>query len=75
MTRITTTAEKPAMSALIDIFEMSNMREPVIEEVSDMLELMGTHASIMNGAVVYEDDEVAHVHTMSMTINPKKKVN
>ncbi|ABE52756.1 hypothetical protein [Methanococcoides burtonii] len=72
MTRITATSEKPAITVLMDIFEMSNMRAPGFAEVSDMLEIMGTHASIMDVAVSYEDEEVAHVHTLSI-MDAKKK--
>lgn len=73
MTRITATPQKNTISALIDIFEMSNLREPFIDEVGSMLELMGTHGSITEGAVAYEDEEIYHVHTMSIMAPLKKK--
>ncbi|WP_135610426.1 hypothetical protein [Methanococcoides sp. AM1] len=73
MTRITATPQKNSISALIDIFEMSNMREPFLDEVGSMLELMGTHGSITEGAVAYEDEEIYHVHTMSIMAPLKKK--
>ncbi|UGV40496.1 hypothetical protein J7W08_10580 [Methanococcoides orientis] len=73
MTRITATPQKNSISALIDIFEMSNMREPFLDEVGSMLEVMGTHGSITEGAVAYEDEEIYHVHTMSIMAPLKKK--
>ncbi|MDA0524591.1 hypothetical protein [Methanococcoides alaskense] len=66
MTRIKANTERPAITALMDIFEMSNLRAPGFNEVSDMLEMIGTHASIMDGAVSYEEEEVSHVHTLSI---------
>ncbi|MCD4800150.1 MAG: hypothetical protein K8R01_00975 [Methanococcoides sp.] len=66
MTRIKANTERPAITALMDIFEMSNLRAPGFDEVSDMLEMIGTHASIMDGAVSYEEEEVSHVHTLSI---------
>ncbi|NYT19038.1 MAG: hypothetical protein GKC08_01925 [Methanosarcinales archaeon] len=73
MTRITATPQKNTISALIDIFEMSNLREPFLDEVDSMLEVMGTHGSITEGTVAYEDEEIYHVHTMSIMTPPKKK--
>ncbi|WP_440952997.1 hypothetical protein [Methanococcoides sp. FTZ1] len=56
----------------MDIFEMSNLRDPFLDEVSSMLEIVGTHGSITEGAVAYEDEEIYHVHTLSI-MNPSKK--
>ena len=61
------------MTVLMDIFEMSNLRDPLHNEVSDMLEVMGTHGSFTSGFVAYEDEEIYHVHTMSITASAKKK--
>jgi len=73
MTRITAAPHKNSISALMDIFEMSNLREPFIDEVGNMLEVMGTHGSINEGTVAYEDEEIYHVHTLSMMASSKKK--
>ncbi len=66
--------QKTAMSALMDIFEMSNMREPVVDEVISMLEIMGTHGSMTDAAVVYDDEELYHVHTMNIMPDNKKGI-
>lgn len=66
MTRITRGEQKNAVSVLMDIFEMSNMREPADNEVDSLLQVIGTHGSMIDDVVIYEDDEMQYVHTRNM---------
>ena len=67
MTRITPPHKKRnTISALADLFEMSTSREPAIEEVDTLLEMIGTHGSMIENVVVFENEEVYHVHTKNI---------
>ena len=67
MTRITAQTQentvKNTVSVLMDIIEMGNSRQALREELDSLLETVGTHGSIIEDVVVYEDDGVCHVHT------------
>lgn len=63
MTRIIPTHKRNTTAVLEDIFEMSTSREPATEEVDTLLEMIGTHGSMIENVVVYENEEVHHVHT------------
>jgi hypothetical protein len=67
MTRITTQTQKNnvknTVSVLMDIIEMGKSTLPLREELDSLLETVGTHGSIIEDAVVYEDEGVCHVHT------------
>ena len=63
MTRITTTREDMPLSTSMDIFHMKNRRDPTIEEVLPFLAVHANHATINEEAVLYDDEEVAHVYT------------
>ncbi len=52
--------------ALADLFEMSTSYEPAFDEMGSLLELIGTHGSVNKDVVVYENEEVYHVHTQKM---------
>lgn len=67
MTRITPPhIKRNTIAALADLFEMSTSREPAIEEMSTLLEMIGTHGSMIENVVVYENEEVYHVHTKNI---------
>jgi len=54
MTRITPPhIKRNTIAALTDLFEMSTSREPAIEEVGTLLEMIGTHGSMIEDVVVY----------------------
>ena len=67
MTRITAHTQVNTVintvSVLMDIIEMDNSNHLLREELDSLLEKVGTHGSIIEDAVVYEDDGVCHVHT------------
>ncbi len=67
MTRITAHTQVNTVintvSVLMDIIEMDNSNHPLRAELDSLLEKVGTHGSIIEDAVVYEDDGVCHVHT------------
>lgn len=71
MTRITRPQQKNAFSVLMDIFEMSNFRDPAEDEVDSLLQVIGTHGSMIENAVIYEDDEMQYVHTRNMLTDLK----
>jgi len=70
MTRINARKQKNAVtntvSVLMDIIEMDNSRQPLRTELDSLLETVGTHGSIIEDAVVYEDNGVYHVHTKKL---------
>ncbi|HJH30541.1 MAG TPA: hypothetical protein C5S51_12810 [Methanosarcinaceae archaeon] len=67
MTRITTPhIKRNTIAVLTDLFEMSTSREPAIEEMGALLEMIGTHGSMIENVVVYENEEVYHVHTKNI---------
>ncbi|NOR48328.1 MAG: hypothetical protein GQ533_09855 [Methanosarcinaceae archaeon] len=67
MTRITPPhIKRNTIAVLTDLFEMSTSREPAIEEVGTLLEMIGTHGSMIEDVVVYENEEVYHVHTKNI---------
>ena len=67
MTRITPPHKRRnTISALADLFEMSTSREPATEDVATLLEMLGTHGSMIENVVVYENEEVYHVHTKNI---------
>lgn len=47
----------------MDIFYMKNRRNPTSEEVLPFLAVHANHATINEEAVLYDDEEVAHVYT------------
>ena len=63
MTRITPPHKSNTTAVMADLFEMSTSREPVIDEIGSLLKLIGTHGSMIENVVVYENEEVYHVHT------------
>ncbi|TGC08946.1 hypothetical protein CUN85_07890 [Methanolobus halotolerans] len=66
MTRITTTREDMPLSTSMDIFYMKNRRDPTNEEVLPFLAIHGNHATINEEAVLYDEEEVAHVYTKNV---------
>lgn len=54
------------IAALADLFEMSTSYEPAFDEMGSLLELIGTHGSVNENVVVYENEEVYHVHTKNI---------
>ena len=63
MTRITPPHKSNTAAVMADLFEMSTSREPVIDEIGSLLKLIGTHGSMIENVVVYENEEVYYVHT------------
>ncbi|MGP8320742.1 MAG: hypothetical protein ACT6FE_00240 [Methanosarcinaceae archaeon] len=45
---------------------MSTSYEPAFDEMGSLLELIGTHGSVNENVVVYENEEVYHVHTKNI---------
>jgi len=72
MTRITSPEQENTVSVLMDIIEMSTSGEAAIDKVDSLLELIGTHGSIIEDVVVYEDEEVSHVHTKNVMLGITK---
>ncbi len=66
MTRITPPHKSNTAAVMADLFEMSTSREPVIDEIGSLLKLIGTHGSMIENVVVYENEEVYHVHTKNI---------
>jgi len=69
MTRITGPEQENTVSVLMDIIEMSTSGESAIDKVDSLLEIIGTHGSIIEDVVVYEDEEVSHVHTKNVMLD------
>lgn len=63
------------MAVLKDLFEMSTSREPALEEMSTLLEMIGTHGSMIENVVVYENEEVYHVHTKNILPSAELELN
>ena len=74
MTRITSSHEKNTTAALTDLFEMSTSREPAIDEIGSLLEMIGTHGSMIKNVVVYENEEVYHVYTKNILPSAELKL-
>ncbi|MHC1576374.1 MAG: hypothetical protein ACXQTE_03370 [Methanosarcinaceae archaeon] len=72
MTRISLSSQKTAITALMDLFEMCNQRDPEHMEVVSLLETVGTHGSIVEDVAVYADDELLYVHTMNTAPSSEK---
>jgi hypothetical protein len=47
----------------MDIIEMDSSSQPLRAKFDSLLETAGTHGSIIENAVAYEDEGVCHVHT------------
>ncbi len=63
MTRITQNHYKNTQSVLIDIFQMYNSREPDSVEMQSLLTELGTHGSHSRKSVIYEYEQMQHIHT------------
>jgi hypothetical protein len=54
MTRITQEGEENSLSVIKDLFKLYRMRDPINQELGDLIEILGTHGSIASTAVLYE---------------------
>jgi hypothetical protein len=56
MTRITPEGERNSLSVMKDIFMLYRMRDPAVNELASLIEMLGTHGAIASAPVLYDEN-------------------